>query len=264
MKWNDHFWQVDLEPKMWYKEWVQRDVRTKCAHLYVLVWEGVLFTLPVGSLGIESCRQAKNNNPNKRKCCRNHLMQQVLLCLWFRPLKFFTVQSRLKIANTPNFVSTSIHCSAATAKMRTNLLKDNVSIQFEGEPFGRTPRVHQVVVENFAFFVVLDGLTYFLVGYTQHVLRTVDDKRASLHEIRPLSCRALYSFVKNNFPVPLPSSPFFRCSFMGMVFHGNGVALSDFLFCRTFIRQWRSIVCICVPSFPNSFARTILWKIVFS
>ena len=30
---------------------------------------------------------------NKRKCCRNHLMQQVSLCWWFRPKNFFTVQS---------------------------------------------------------------------------------------------------------------------------------------------------------------------------
>ena len=157
--------------------------------------------------------------------------------LMISTLKCFTVQSWLKIANTPNFVSTSIHCSAATARMKTNLLKDNISIQFEGEPFRRIPRVHQVVVAFFAFFVVLDGLTYFLVRNIQHVLRPVNDMRASLHEIRSLSCRALYSFVKNNFPVPLPSSPFFRCSFIGMVFQGKCVALSDFLFCRTFIRQ---------------------------
>ena len=38
------------------------------------------------------------------------------------------------------------------------------------------------VVENFAFFVVLDGLTHFLRRYFQHVLCIVDDKRASLHE----------------------------------------------------------------------------------
>ena len=48
--------------------------------------------------------------------------------------------------------------------MKTNLLKDNVSIQFEGEPYRRSPRVHLIVVDNFAFFVVLNGLTYFLVG----------------------------------------------------------------------------------------------------
>ena len=80
-------------------------------------------------------------------------------------LKILTVQSRLKIANNPNFVLTSIHCSAATARMKTNLLNDNISIQFEGEPYWRSPRVHHIVVENCAFFVVLDGLTYFLVQY---------------------------------------------------------------------------------------------------
>ena len=49
-----------------------------------------------------------------------------------------------------------------------------------GEPYRRTPRVHQIVVD--AFFVMLDGLTYFFVWYFQHVLCIVDDKRASLHE----------------------------------------------------------------------------------
>ena len=67
----------------------------------------------------------------------------------------FTVRSRKKIANNPNFGSTSIHCSAATAKMKTNLLKENISIQFKGELYKRTHSGHQTVVENFAFFVVL-------------------------------------------------------------------------------------------------------------
>ena len=80
------------------------------------------------------------------------------LCAHF-DLNCLTVQSRLKIANNPNFDSTSIHSSP----MKTNLLKDNISIQFEGEPCRRTPPVHQIVVESFAFFVVLDGLTCFLV-----------------------------------------------------------------------------------------------------
>ena len=66
-------------------------------------------------------------------------------------LKKFTVQSRLKIANNPNFVSTSFPCIAATARMKTNMLKDNISIQFEGEPKRRTPRVYQIVVGNFVF-----------------------------------------------------------------------------------------------------------------
>ena len=97
-------------------------------------------------------------------------------------LKIFSVQSRLKIANSPNFDSTSIHGSTATAKMKTNLLKDNISIQFEDEPKRRTPSVHQIVVEIYAIFVVLDGLTYSLVRCVQHVLCIVDDKRASLRE----------------------------------------------------------------------------------
>ena len=52
----------------------------------------------------------------------------------------FTVQSRLKIANDPNFDSIPIHCSAAPARMKTNLLKDNISLQFEDEPCKRSPR----------------------------------------------------------------------------------------------------------------------------
>ena len=61
--------------------------------------------------------------------------------------------------------------------MKTNFLKYYISIQFEDEPYRR---VHQIVVENFAFFVVPNGLTYFLVQHFQHVLGMVDDKRASL------------------------------------------------------------------------------------
>ena len=95
------------------------------------MWEGVLFTLPVDCQGSENCRQAKNNYLNKRKVVSESLLVwrgatgvPVLELL-------FTVQTRLKIANNPNFDSTSIHRSAATARMKTNLLKDNISIEFE-------------------------------------------------------------------------------------------------------------------------------------
>ena len=50
-----------------------------------------------------------------------------------------TVQSRLQTANDPNFDSTSKHRAAAIGRMKTNLLKDNISIQFEGEPCSCTP-----------------------------------------------------------------------------------------------------------------------------
>ena len=111
-------------------------------------------------------------------------------------------------------------------------------------------RVHQIIVENFAFFVVLDGLTYFLVRYFQHVLCIIDSERASLHEnqVAVLSFLLLLLCLKQ-FPVPLPSSPLCRCSFIGMVFQGKCAALSDVLSWPTFIRQWLLIVCICVPSF---------------
>ena len=102
--------------------------------------------------------------------------------LMISTLKNLTVQSRLKIAKNLNFDSTSNHRAAATAGMKTNLLKDNISIKLEGEPYKRAPRVHQIVVENFAFIVVLDGLTYFFVRYFQHVLSKVDDALASLAE----------------------------------------------------------------------------------
>ena len=40
-RWNERLFrahnQVNLEPQKWYKEWVQCDVRTKCAHLYMLL-----------------------------------------------------------------------------------------------------------------------------------------------------------------------------------------------------------------------------------
>ena len=75
----------------------------------------------------------KNNYLNKRKIVSEPLLVwrgatgvPVLIsnfCLLFRP--------RLKIANNPNFDSTSIHRSGATARMKTNMLKDNISIQFE-------------------------------------------------------------------------------------------------------------------------------------
>ena len=85
--------------------------------------------------------------------------------------------------------------------MKTNLLKDNVSIQFEGEPCGRTSRVHQIVVENFAFFIVLDGLTYFLAQYFQHVICIVDDKRASLHVKQVVASLDLVLLCSKQFPV---------------------------------------------------------------
>ena len=57
-----------------------------------------------------------------------------------------------------------------------------MSIQFEGEPCRCTPRNLRIVFDNFVLFVELDRLLYFLRGYFPHVLRIVDDTRASLHE----------------------------------------------------------------------------------
>ena len=102
------------------------------------MWEGVLFT-PSPSI---ACRQAKNNYlNNERKMLSESLLVVCLDCatsfpvLMISTVNKFTVQSGWQIANNPNFDSTSIHCPAATAKMKTNLL-DNISIQFEGEPKG--------------------------------------------------------------------------------------------------------------------------------
>ena len=102
---------------------------------------------PIDCLGSESCQQAKKQLPEQEKnlVWRGATGFPVLIST----LKIFTVQSRLKIANNPNFDSTSIHRSAATARMKTNLLKNNISIQFEGEPCRRTPRDLQIVVEEF-------------------------------------------------------------------------------------------------------------------
>ena len=74
-------------------------------------------------------------------------------------LQILLFSQRLTIANNPNFGSTSIHRSAATARMKTNLLKGNISIQFEGEPCRRTPGDLQIVVENLFFLIALDGLS---------------------------------------------------------------------------------------------------------
>ena len=103
----------------------------------------------VQHLLLTPCRlPGKNYLNNERKKLSESLLVVRFNCATGFPcaddfdLKCFTVPSRLKIANNPNFVSASIYCSAATARMKTNLLKDNISIQFEGEPYRRTPRVH--------------------------------------------------------------------------------------------------------------------------
>ena len=194
----------------------------------------------LSSSGIFSQYFRHCNYLNKIKgICRNHFLSwgHRFPCADDFDLQILTVQTRLKIANDLNFDSTSIRSSGATARMKTNMLKDNISIQFEGEPYSCTPRVHQIVVEDFVFFVALDGLTYFLVQYFQHVLCIVDNKRGSLHEnqVVVLSDLVLLLCLKQ-FPVNFPSSPFFRCSFIGIVFQGKWVVLSDFLFRPTFIR----------------------------
>ena len=61
----------------------------------------------------------------------------------------------------------------------------------------------------------------FFVSSTISVLRFT--------KIRSLSYLNFHSFFdKNNFPVPLPSSPLCTCGFMEMVFQGKCVVLSDF------------------------------------
>ena len=102
--------------------------------------------------------------------------------------------------------------------MKTNLLEDNVSIQFEGEPCRCTPRDLQIVVEDFAFFVAVDGLTCFFLRYFQHVLCTVDNKRASLHEnqVVVLSDRVLLRLKQ--FPISFVIVPFLE-----VLLHRNGL-----------------------------------------
>ena len=72
------------------------------------------------------------------------------------PSKIVTVQSRLKIANNPNFDPTS-NRRPSSARVNTNLLKDNISIQFEGEPYSFTLRNLSIVVDDFVLFDLLDG-----------------------------------------------------------------------------------------------------------
>ena len=54
--------------------------------------------------------------------------------------------------------------------MKTNMLKDNISIQFEGEKCSCTPRKLENVVDDFVLFDLLDGLNYILRRYFQRVL----------------------------------------------------------------------------------------------
>ena len=72
--------------------------------------------------------------------------------------------------------------AAPGARMKTNLLKENMSIQFEGEPYSCTPRNLLIVVDDFVLFDLLDGLNNSLRRYFQCVLCTVDDTCASLHK----------------------------------------------------------------------------------
>ena len=72
--------------------------------------------------------------------------------------------------------------------MKTNLLKNNISIRFEGEPCRCTPRNLHIGVDNFVLLVLLDGSTYFLRQNFQPVLFTVDDT------LRALPYRTLFSF----------------------------------------------------------------------
>ena len=103
--------------------------------------------------------------------------------------------------------------------MKTNLLKDNISIQFEGGPCNRTPRDLQIVGEDFVFFVAVDGLTGFLVQYFQHVLCIVDNERASLHgnQVVVLSVHVLLLCsiqISNSFAI---------VPFLEVLLHRNGL-----------------------------------------
>ena len=60
-----------------------------------------------------------------------------------RPLLMMSFSRRLTLKSV----------MAAIARMKTNLLKDILSIQFEGEPCSGTPRNLQIVVDNFVLFV---------------------------------------------------------------------------------------------------------------
>ena len=72
------------------------------------------------------------------------------------------------------------------------------------------------------------------------------------------------SLLNKKGPVLLPSSPFFRCRFIGMVFQCKCVALSDLFFCPSMFRQNGAIFCILIPPFKNSLAMTMLCIFGFS
>ena len=73
-----------------------------------------------------------------------------------------------------------------------------------------------------------------------------------------------FSFIWNIAPVLLPSSPFFKCSFIGMVFQCKCFVLSDLFFSPSMFRKIRAIYCVPFkPPHKNSLAMTILCILVF-
>ena len=170
-------------------------------------------------------------------------------CAYDFDLKIFTVQSRLENANNHDFDWSFNHRAAAIARMKTNFVKDKISIQFEGEPCSCTPRNLQFVVDlvccmdrtnsfTSTFRLLFEVLTMRLLRFTKI--------RASPH-------RTLFSFfIQYKRPVLLPSSPSSKCSFVRMVFQCKCVVLSDLFSCPSMLRQIREILCDLQPSFDHS------------
>ena len=110
----------------------------------------------------------------------------------------------------------------------------------------------------------MDGINSFAGTFTMF-FEELTMRLLRLTKIRALPHWTLFSFfIKNSVLVLLPSSPFCRCSFIGMVFQGKCVVLSDLFFCPSMFRQVRAIFCVLKPSFKNRLALTILRKFGFS
>ena len=188
-----------LEPQMWYKEWVQSDVLTKCLSLYMQC--GKVFCshtrrLP-GSWKLPASE--KQQLELMKRFSRNYILWWQVSLRWFRPQKCYC-SVQVDNRQNPNIDSTSIHFSAATARMKTNLLKDNISIQFEVEICNRTPRDLQTVLR------ILSFLMRWMDWHSRQWARFTG--------IKSLTQRTVYSFsVQNNFPIPLPSNLQTRATF---------------------------------------------------
>ena len=126
-----------------------------------------------------------------------------------------------------------------------------LSIQFEGEPCSCTPRNLLIVVDNFVLFDLLDGLNSFFRWYFNVFFAQLTIRVLCFTKIMALPHRTFFSFfIKNNVPVLLPSSPFFRHACASYCLICSSVRPCSDKFVRYF--------CVFTPPFKNSLAMTMI------